>query len=215
MAKAEGDEKIVGLLQAKMETATMTLNELISNMIFGDGSGNFSKDFDGLLNALLYSTYTTYGGIDRSTNTWWNSQVDTTGGPVTLDAINTMIGLCTIGQRKPDLIVTTQTLFDKTWARVQPQQRFLDSKSPLAQVGFSGINFNGHADMIVDNHCPTGYMFFLNTDFWKFVCNKHKNFEWTEPKVPTAQDAYVRQLLHMGNFICVQPRLQGVLTALS
>jgi hypothetical protein len=216
IAKSEGDEKIIGLLQSKMETATMTMNEILSVMLFGDGTGNAYKDFDGLLNAIDDgTTYTTYGGIDRTVNTWLKSQLDSTGGATTLDAINAMIGKCTIGQKKPDLIFTTQTIYDKVWSRVQPQQRFLDGKSALAQVGFTGINFNGHADMIVDNHCPTGYMFFLNTDYWKLVLNRNKNFQWTSEKVPTNQDAYVRQLLTMGNLICQQPRVQGVLSGLT
>ncbi len=215
IAKTEGDEKIIGLLQSKMETATMTMNELLSNMLFGDGTGNSSKDFDGLLNAIDSTTYTTYGGVDASTNTWWAAQIDSTGGAVTLDAINSMLGSCTIGQKKPDLAFTTQTIYDKVWARVQPQQRFLDGKSALAQVGFPGINFNGHCEIIVDNHVPTGYMFFLNTDFWKFVLNRNKNFQWTAEKTPTNQDAYVRQLLTMGNLICQQRRVQGVMTGLT
>ncbi|MBU2051529.1 MAG: phage major capsid protein, partial [Gammaproteobacteria bacterium] len=68
IAKTEGDEKVVGLLQSKMETATMTMNELLSNMLFGDGTGNSSKDFDGLLNAIDSTTYASYGGVSE---TWW------------------------------------------------------------------------------------------------------------------------------------------------
>ncbi len=212
----EGDEKIIGLLQSRMEVASMTMNELLSQMIFGDGTGNSGKDFDGLLDAVDDGTnYDSYGGISRSENPWWRAKVDSTGGAITLDAINEMIGACTIGTKKPDLIITTQTLYDKVWARVQPSQRFLDAKSPLAHVGFSGINFNGHADLIVDNHCPEGYMFFLNTDFWKLVLNRNMNFSWTAEKQPTNQAAYVRQLLTMGNLICTQPRVQGVLKNLS
>ena len=218
MAKAEGDEKIVGIVQSKMETATMSMHEDISTMFFADGTGNASKDMDGLKNAVDNGTlYGTYGGIASraTTNNWWAAQMDTTGGALTLDAINTMIGLCTVANKKPDLIITTQTLYDKAWARVQPQQRFLDGKSALANVGFSGINFNGHADMIVDNHCPTGYMYFLNTEYWHFVINSNRNFYWTGEKTPTDQDAYVRQLILMANLICTQPRVQGVLTGLT
>ena len=72
MARTEGDEKIIGLVQSKMETASMTMNELLSVQFFGDGTGNSSKDFDGLLSAVDDgSTYDSYGGISRATNTWW------------------------------------------------------------------------------------------------------------------------------------------------
>jgi hypothetical protein len=222
MAKTEGDEKIIGLLESKMQAASMTMNDMLSTMFFADGTGNSSKDFNGLKDAIddasktNGSSSTIYGGIDRSSYSWWSGNCDATGGAVTIDAINSMIGRCTIGEKKPDLVLTTQALYDKVWARVQPQQRFLGSKqSDLANVGFSGIDFNGHAAIVVDNHCEAGKMYLLNTDFWMFVLNKHKNFEWTEAKTPTDQDAYVRQMLTMGNLICTQPRLQGVLTGLS
>ena len=216
LAITEGDEKIVGLLESKMETASLTMNDLLSEMFFGDGTGNSGKDFDGLRNAVDDgSTYAVYGSIDRSTNSWWKANIDTTGGNVSLDAIQAMIGRCTIGNKKPDLAITTQEIFDKLWARVQPQQRFLDGKSDLANVGFSGIRFNGHMDIVVDNHCPDGYMYILNTDYWKLVLNSNRDFYWTQPKTPTNADAYVRQLLVMGNLVCTQPRVQGLLTNLS
>jgi len=217
LAKTEGDRKIIGLLASKMETATLTAHDDFATMFFSDGTGNASKDFDGLLNGIDNGTlYTTYGGIDRSTlNTWWRSQLDSTGGAVTIDAINSMIGSCTIAQKKPDLAFTTQTIYDKIWARIQPQQRFLDSKSQLAQVGFTGINFNGHCEIIVDNHCPAGYIFFMNTDYWKLALNRKRNFYWTPEKTPVDADAYVRQLLTMGNLLNVQPRVQGQMSGLT
>jgi len=210
LAKTEGDMKIIGLLASKMETATMTAHDDLATMFFSDGTGNASKDFDGLLNGIDNGTlYPTYGNIDRATNSWFVAQMDSTGGALTIDAINTMIGSCTIGQKKPDLAFTTQVLYDKIWARIQPQQRFLDSKSSLAQVGFTGINFNGHCEILVDNHCPTGYIFFMNTDYWKLVLNRKRNFFWTSEKTPVDADAYVRQMLTMGNLFTVQPRVSG------
>ncbi len=216
LAKVEGDEKIIGLMASKMETATMTAYDDFATMLFGDGTGNSSKDFDGLLNGVDNGTlYANYGGIERTANVWWKAQLDSTGGAVTLDAINSMIGSCTIMQKKPDLAFTTQTIYDKIWARIQPQQRFLDSKSSLAQVGFSGINFNGHMEIIVDNHCPSGYIFMLNTDYWKLVLNKRRNFYWTPPKTPVDADAYIRQMITMGNCFTIQPRVQGQMSGLS
>lgn len=216
MAITEGDEKIIGLLESEMETASMTLNDNTSEQIMGDGTGNDSKDFNGLLDGI--ATGNIYGGINRAEEPWWRAKVDTTGGAVTIDAINSMIGQCTVEQKKPDLIITSQAVYDKVWARCQPQQRFLSGNgkhSDLASVGFSGIEFNGHAAILVDPHCPAGYMFFLNTDSWKFILNKNKNFQWTEPKTPINADAYVRQLLVIGNLFTVAPRLNGLLTGLS
>jgi hypothetical protein len=217
LAKTEGDEKIIGLLASKMEIAVMTAYDDFATMMFGDGTGNGGKDWDGLLNGVDDGAlYPTYGGLSRTTDApWWKAQLDSTGGAVTIDAINAMIGLCTIAQKKPDMAFTTQTIYDKIWSRVQPQQRFLDSKSALAQVGFSGINFNGHCEIIVDNHCPSGSIFFLNSEYWKLVLNRKRNFYWTAEKTPIDADAYVRQLITMGNLLCIQPRVQGQMTGLT
>lgn len=213
---AEGDEKIIGILATRMETATMTTHDDLTTMFFSDGTGNGSKDFDGLLNGADNGTvYATYGGIPRTTETWWKGVVDSTGGAVTIDAINSMIGSITIAQKKPDLAFTTQTIYDKIWARVQPQQRFLDGKSALAQVGFSGINFNGHMEIIVDNHCPTGYIFMINTDYWKLILNRKRNFSWTPPKTPVDYDAYIRQMITRGNLIDIQCRVNGYMSGLT
>ena len=216
LAKTEGDEKLIGLLQSKMETATLTAHDDFAAMFVSDGTGNASKDFDGALNGSDNGTlYPSYGGIDRATNAWWDGYVDATGGATTLDLVNSTIGACTIAQKKPDLAFTTQTIYDKLWARVQPQQRYLDSKSKLAEVGFTGINFNGHMEIIVDNHVPAGYMMGFNTEYWKLVLNRKRNFFWTAEKTPVDADAFVRQMLTMGNLLCVQPRAQFILSGLT
>lgn len=190
LAKTEGDEKIIGLLQIRMENATMTAHDDLVTMFVGDGTGNSSKDFDGILNgADDGSLYDSYGGITRSDNTWWKGYVNSTGGATTLDLINQTIGLTTIANKKCDLAFTTQAIYDKLWARVQPQQRFLGEKSKLAEVGFTGINFNGHMEIIVDNHIPSGYMFGFNTEFWKLFLNRKRNFYWTAEKNPIDADA--------------------------
>lgn len=97
----------------------------------------------------------------------------------------------------------------------QPQQRGnLDNTPALAHAGFTGIAFN-QATIVVDNHCPSGYAFFLNTDYWKMVVHRKRDMVWTEKKVPLNQDAYVRQLLFAGALCCVAPRWQGYISSIS
>lgn len=218
LAETDSDQQIISHLESEMQGASMTMNDMLSTAFFGNGTGNSSKDFEGLLNALDYTNFTTYGGIDRSANTWWNAYNNTTGGAITLDMINAAIGQCTFDDKLPDMGITTQTLYDKIWARVQPQQRFIQGggkNSDLFKVGATGIEFNNHFVIIVDNHCPAGYFFGLNTDRWKVVINKNKNFQWTEPKTPVNADMYVRQLLLGGNFLCIEPRANFMLTGLT
>ena len=211
MLKVEGDEKILSIVESKMETASKTMKKLLTQDIFSDGTGNGGKAMDGLVNAI--TTTGTYGEINKATYSWWQGQYNSTGGAFTLSMLQSMYGDCSDGKTQPDLIVTTQDIYDKIWARVQPSQREVSTNgkhSDIANVGFSGITFNG-AVIVVDNYCPSGYIFLLNTDYWKLVVHKRRDMSWTEKKVPLDQDAYVRQLLWAGNLICQAPRWQGMI----
>jgi hypothetical protein len=201
---ADSDEEIIGLLEPKMETAEMTIKDIISEQIFSDGLGNDGKDLDGLMNGIDDgSSYATYGGINRTTETWWKSSVDTTGGAMSLDMLGSAHSAASSGTVKPDLFILPEALWNKLETRVQPTQRFV--KEDLAKVGFSrGFQFRG-ADVLPDEFCPSGTFLTLNTDFIQLAIHPARSFYWTEPKTPVDQDAYVRQLLLACNLVVTAP----------
>ena len=208
--KIEGDEKILSIVATKMENAAKTFSRAFSQAIFADQG---AKAILPLTDAM--ATTGTYGEIDKSTYSWWQGNVNTTGGAFDMDMLQSMYGDCSDGAIQPDLIVTTQDIYDKIWLRVQPQQRGnLDNSPGLAKIGFSGISFN-KATIVVDSHCNSGYIYVLNTDFWKQVVHKKRNMFWTEKKVPLNQDAWVRQLLWAGALCCSAPRWNGYISNVS
>ncbi len=211
LAKIEGAKNAVPLLRSKLQNAEMTLSHLLSTMFFSDGTGNSGKHLDGFLNAINSTSYANYGGIDGNTYSWWRGQVDTTGGVVTPSRVSGWIADATYQNKKPDMIFTTKALYQRLWNLVQPQQRFLSSKSnsDLAAVGFTGIEID-NVPVIWDRHCPAGTMIGVNSDFWKFYINSNKNFVWTGVKEPTNQDAYIRQLLLMANLFTVSRRMNFI-----
>lgn len=209
--KVEGDEKVLSIIQTKMENAQKTLTREFSQTIFA--TAQVSKGLVPLV--LAIATSGTYGEIAKATYSWWQGNVNSTGGAFSMDMFQSMYGDCSDGATHPDLIVTTQDIFDAVWLRVQPQQRGnLDNTPGLASAGFSGIAFN-QATIVVDNHCPSGYAFFLNSDYWKMVVHRKRDMVWTEKKIPLNQDAYVRQLLFAGALCCVAPRWQGYISSIS
>jgi hypothetical protein len=216
LAKIEGAKGAIPILSSKMQTAEDTMGHLLSSMFFGDGTGNGGKDMDGFLNAINSTTYPSYGGISGATETWWVGQVNTDGGIVTPARVSDWIGSASIKNKKPDLIITTRALYQHLWTLVQPAQRFLASakNADLASVGFTGIEID-NVPVLWDSHCPSGTMIGINTDYWKFYINKNKNFQWTPPKEPLNQDAYVRQLLLMANLFTTSRRMNFIATGLS
>jgi hypothetical protein len=200
---ADSELEIIGLLDPKMEAASLTMKDNLSTQIHGDGTGNGGKDLDGFLNALDDgSTYSSYAGLSRSDIPKWAGNLNSTGGAFSLDMLQSSYGSATDGNEEPDMIVMPQTIYNKLWARTQTQQRFVEKD--LADVGFRGIKFN-NADVVVDNYCPAGTIIGLNTKYVKFIVNKNANMKWTEPKSGTNEYAYIRQLLFSANLEVMAP----------
>lgn len=213
LALNNGVEGVIPILESKMYNAETSLVDTLSNWCVTDPSDG--KAFDGLWNGVDDgSTYTTYGGITRTSGFSYgttgykalNSYIDSAGGLLTLERLRYAIGKATIGAKKPDLILCDQNIYDQLWARVQPQQRFLgDRHNDLVNVGFEGITFDGTAIM-VDNHVPSGTVFGLNTDYIKLYINKDRNFHLTDWKEPINSDQRVAQILVIGNLVVQSPR---------
>ena len=214
VALNEGVEGVANLIQSKMENSQLTMADKLSSWFLSDPSD--TKAFDGLWNGVDDgNTYATYGKVTRTANFSYgatgaqslNSYIDSAAGQITPDRLRRAIGQATVGNKMPDLIVTTQKIYDQLWARIITQWRTLGQKhADLVAYGFTGIEFDGIA-VVVDQNCPAGYIFGLNTNYIKLVINKHRNFYLEEWQRPINADARVTQLLTQGNLIVQAPRL--------
>lgn len=213
--------RVLDLVEAELETCRLSLADRLGTDLFLDGTGNAGKNLLGLIAAVDDGTnVVSYGGIPRLANDPQGRAVrgvlDTTGGALSLALVNTVMGRATIQPHRPDLIVTTQALWDRFWERVQPQQR--EPSGPgfddLARIGFTAINFNGAA-VVVDSHCASGNLWQLNTDFFKLAVHRDRDFVFTGFQKSTNQDALVGQILWAGQLVCQSPRLSARMTGLS
>lgn len=217
-----GAKAIHDLVNDEMDEAEMSAGEYIGTDLFLDGGGNGSKALTGLRAAVDNGdTVASYGKITRSSTAGTpgaavRGNFTTTAVTFSLSNMNTYFQLATIGNEKPDLILTTQTLWNKWWERAQPAQRFQAGQTgdTMAGLGFSSINFNG-ASVVVDSHCPSGHVYFLNTKWLKLVVHSKRMWTPTGWKYPTNQDAAIQQILFAGELVCMSPRLQSGLSAVS
>jgi len=113
LLKVEGDEKILSIVETKMDNAAKTFTRAFSQALYASQG---DKAIIPLTTAL--ATTGTYGEISKSTYSWWRGQVNTTGGAFDMDMLQSMYGDCSDGAIQPDLIVTTQDIYDKIWLRV-------------------------------------------------------------------------------------------------
>lgn len=216
MLQNAGSKQISDLVQDEMDEAEISAGDYIGADVFLDGTGNNSKALTGLRAAVDDgTTYTTYGNITRSTTAGTpgkaaSGNFNTAAITFTLSNMNTEFQKAVIGQQKPKLILTTQTIWNKWWERSQPAQRFNagSAGNQMASIGFDTITFNG-ADVVVDSHCPASHVYFLNTRWLKLVVHSKRLWTPTGWKYPTNQDAAIQQILFAGELVCSSPRLQA------
>ena len=211
-AKNNSEEQIIDLLEAKTFQAEETITEKFDQMfITSDGTGNSGKDWLGLAKLVKDSSSTTIGGIDQTTDTWWApGHKNTTAGALTLAQMRTAYNTVSVGNDQPNVILTTRTLFEKYEDLLQPQERFMDSKT--ADGGFQNLLFKG-APIVYDNYVTAGDMFFLNTKYIRLVGHSDTWFKPTPFVRPNNQDARYAQILCYGELTISNRARQGVLTA--
>lgn len=199
--KNGGSSKIIDILDARVKQARMSLTEELSTGLFSDGTGNGSKDLTGL--DAMVSASGTYGGINSATYTWWQAYVDSTSEALSLADMRTAFNSASLGGKDtPDLIVTTQTLFEKYESLLTTNYQTMSAGTKkLGDAGFQALEFKGQP-LVWDELCTSTNMYFLNTNHMKLVVHKDANFETTDFVKPENQDARVAQILFMGNLTC-------------
>lgn len=209
-AKNNGEQEIINLLEAKIMQAEESIREGFNQMFFGDGTGNSGKDWNGLGNLVEASG--TVGGINRGTagNEYWRSYEDNVGGALTLAQMSTAYNTVSVGNDHPDMILTSQTLFEKYEALLVPQLRYTDTKT--ADAGFQNLLYKA-APVAYDVHSPAGVMFFLNSKYLTLVGHSGKWFAQTQFVSPEDVDARFALILCYGNLTCRNAKKQGKLTA--
>jgi hypothetical protein len=230
MLQNSGKEQIIDLLEGRMKVSEARLLNRIASDIYLDGTGNGGKNITGLAAAVPdVPTTGTYGGIDRSTWTFWRPQKysGTTDGGAAVSAANiiqymTALSLKLVrGNDKPDLYVADGSYFGYYVSALQAIQRVQSDGDAAAGAGFASLKFYGGgmaADVVMDggigNNATASHMWALNTKYIHFRPHKDRNF------VPIGgerqainQDAIVKLYGWAGNLTCSGSQFHGVLIA--
>jgi hypothetical protein len=209
-AKNNGEQEIINLLEAKIMQAEESMREGFNRMFYSDGTGNSGKDWNGLGNLVEASG--TVGGINRATtgNEYWRSYEENTSTALTLAQMSTAYNSVSVGNDHPDMVLTTQTLFEKYEALLQPQLRYTDTRT--ADAGFQNLLFKA-APVVYDEHCTAGIVYFLNSKYLTLVGHSGKWFSQTEFVRPEDLDARYALIMCYGNLTCRNAAKQGKLTA--
>ena len=219
-----GREKMIDLMESRLEVAEATMANLITGGLYSDGTAANGKQIDGLNAALpLDPTAAPYGGIDGATFAFWKNAVSNQTATDGLDPTkiqgfwNGLWASLVRGQDRTDLIMTDTTVWNAYVASLQATQRFTNTNS--ADAGFSTLKFMD-ADVCLDggiyngnsgSGAPAGTAFFLNTKYIHYRPHADRNMVPLSPnrRYSTNQDAEVQILAWAGNLTTSGRMFQG------
>lgn len=217
-----GSNAIVKLAKARIKNAMRTFKNNFSYDMYADGS--LPNQINGLQSLVADAGTGTVGGIDSGTWSFWQNAVQSAAAPLqggagitpsatTIESLMLPLWLNQVrGDDKPDLIVSSNDYFTFYEASQVSIKRYTDSDT--ASGGFVSLKYK-NADVIFDggSGIPAAHMYFLNTDYIELVVHRDADLSVQEDMKPYNQDATVIPVLWMGNMVCSNRRLQGVLKA--
>lgn len=224
MLQNSGEEQIIDLFDARIDVAESSIENLIANGIYSDGTGSSGKQITGLQAMVIASPSSgTVGGIDRASWSFWQNQtfdfsteLGASASSTNMNtAFNTLYARCVRGSDVPDLIVLDNTFWGFFTAYLQNNQRFVgDSK--MAKLGFVATKYM-NADVVLDGgiggNIPSKTGYFLNTKYIFFRPHRNRNFvPIGDDRMSTNQDAIVRLIGWAGNMTASGLQFQGIMT---
>jgi len=226
--KNVGPEAVFNLIKVEAQIAEKTLKDTFGTQFFKTVAA--AGDEFGTLYDLVINTTGTVGGISATDYSWWASQdknaaalYGNSSAPSWSDIVTTtnrdylpvmmrdLWNACSEDTDVPTLIATTQLLFDAYETCLSNQKRFMGpANKELADAGFANLSFRGKP-VVVDSHCPAGYMFMLNEKYLQFRHAPARNFKFEPWRKPINQDIRASKILWAGNVTVSNRRFQGCL----
>jgi hypothetical protein len=207
-----GSPQIINILSAKMDQLRISMEDDLNSMLWGDGTGNGGKDFNGV-QAIVNAT-TDLGGFDVDADaTWWVARTDSGTDLTTIDGVrdlSTMYNGLRIAKSRPDFLFTTQTVFEAYEALAAPNIRFEGQMK--ADLGFESVAFRG-AEVMFDNDCPSASIYFLNSKYLQFTKHRDAWLKMLPFARPVNQDAKTALVISMGELVTDVRRAHGVITS--
>lgn len=213
---AHSREGMKKLVQARKDVAMKTAANQMSIDIYSDGS--LDNQINGLANLIQTNGQGTVGGINSATFDFWQNQYHEMTGTDAYDKDTIRKGmsqlwlLTTRGTDTPDTITMSHDFYTVFEAGIEDRARYTEKDS--ANEGFISLKYK-NADVFFDDNTNFGTTaekaYFLNTDYLYLV--QHRDASWTmdDEKRPVNMDAVVIPIYWMGNMMCSNRALQGVL----
>jgi len=219
-----GKEQIINLAATRIKNAEKSLMNSLGSDIFSDGTADDGKQLTGIQSAIADTPTGIYGGIARSTYTWWKniskSGVSDFGSAINasniLDYINRCQILATRDSDMTDVMFADNTYYQYVWNALNSLTR-LQEQTDTGKVGYRYLLVNGTKLLLANgsnNACPANHIYGVNSDYLYLMVHSDCNMtKLGKERLPERQDASITYLGWAGNLISSNCSLQWTLTA--
>jgi hypothetical protein len=206
------DAAIIPLIEARMNDATNVMMDAMATALYNNTTN--TQQFIGLPAAV--SSSGTYGNIDRSTYTWWQSKQYAAGSvnPTRQNVLQYISGTVKNGAEVPSFGVCgfgTWTLLAQDFVgqeqyMITPGNGF-DGDANGPQAAFRALMVAG-VPIYPDPYCPEGTLYFLNSNYLSLYIHEQGSFVFTgfESTLPNWQIGYVGAVLTIAELVNTKPK---------
>ena len=212
------DYSVVPLIEARMNDSTNVTIDTFATALFNNVANN--QQMIGLPAAIDDGTFAvSYGGVSRTTNTFWKSTYVHGGGAVT-PTRNLMLQFISQVSKTTGEMPTIGIMGFGTWTllaqdftsseryNVTPGNAFgADKKveSLFRALDVAGVPF------YADPYCPEGVLYLINTNYLSLYLHERAAFSFTgfESTLPNNQLGYIGAILSLLELVDVKCKAHG------
>lgn len=215
-----GRNQIHNVLRDKIRSAETGLVMGLDAALYGDGTGAGGKALDGLGAAIPETPTNVYGGINRATETIWQTgaynvttafpDIGTSFDSTTAKRMyDRVMGQHTRGADRPDLILASADQWEAYSQATMSIQRITTNEGGVGRLGFTTLQYvgpGGRAEIVwgggSGTAMPDKTSFFIKSDTLSLRYNPDRNFDNLfegDGAKPVNQDAIAQYVGWMGN----------------
>lgn len=210
----QSTEAIIPLVKARMADAKTVAVQSISTALYGTNNSN-PLQMNGLQDAFDDGTIApTYGGIPRSSNTFWKGNVYSTSITPSRSTMVARIMQLTsqAGGESPDLILMSLSDWTTLLQDYMTAEQF--NTNPTMKYGNDdAVNASfralmlGNVPILADPFCPKGTAYLVNSKYLALYISEDANFAFSgfQSLIPNNQIASTGVLISLMALACTKP----------
>jgi len=222
----QSSETVIPKLRAVMSDGGVVMKQAFANSLYSNNVSN-AQAWDSL--SMAYDDGTnvpTYGGINRSQNSFFKGQLITnTGGLATTRVGMTQLIMRVLsgaGGEAPDYGVMNPANWAVLQADFQNLEMYMTTpksiygKDDAVNTGFRAINVMG-VPIFPDPFCPLGSMYLINSRYTGLYMSEHApmTFSGFESQIPVGQISDIGVLISASDLVCAKPSSGAQVTGIT